>query len=98
MTHALTEDDGVRATEFAGHAATAVALAAQRAEHEQRVHHLEAALRSRPVIDQTMGVLMAQAHVTAEEAFEILRRPSQLSTISLREIAATVVADATRTR
>ena len=96
--HGLSDDDRTRATEFARHAAAAVALAAQRAENEQRLYHLEAALQSRSVIDQAMGVLMAQAHVTVDEAFGILRRRSQHSNIKLRDVAAAVVADATRKR
>jgi AmiR/NasT family two-component response regulator len=90
--------DRTRATEFARRAAAVVALAAQRADHERREHHLENALRSRSIIDQAMGVLMGQAHVTAEEAFEMLRRRSQHSNTKLRDVAATVVADAVRHR
>jgi len=96
--HGLSDDDHARAAEFARHAAAAVALAAQRAENEQRLYHLEAALQSRSVIDQAIGVLMAQAHVTVDEAFGILRRRSQHSNIKLRDVAAAVVADATRKR
>jgi GAF domain-containing protein len=96
--HGLSEADRTRATEFAHHAAAVVALAAQRADHELREHHLENALRSRSLIDQAMGVLMGQAHVSAEEAFERLRRRSQHSNTKLRDVAATVVADALRHR
>jgi AmiR/NasT family two-component response regulator len=45
-----------------------------------------------------MGVLMGQAHVTADEAFEMLRRRSQHSNTKLRDVAATIVADAVRHR
>jgi GAF domain-containing protein len=97
-THGLSEADRTIATEFARHAAAVVALAAQRADHELREHHLENALRSRSIIDQAMGVLMGQAHVTADEAFEMLRRRSQHSNTKLRDVAATIVADAVRHR
>jgi GAF domain-containing protein len=94
--HAMTGPDRARAAEFAGHAAGAVALAAQLAEHAQREHRLEAALRSRSTIDQAMGVLMAQARITADEAFEVLRRRSQNANVKLRDVAAAVIAEATR--
>ena len=92
----FSEAGRARATEFAGYAAGTVALAAQRAEQEQRERHLATALSSRSTIDQAMGVLMAQARVTADEAFEILRRRSQHSNVKLRDVAATVIADAAR--
>jgi len=90
---ALTEADRARAAEFAGRAAAAVALAVQLAEHRQREHHLELALQSRSTIDQAMGVLMAQARISADEAFEILRRRSQHANVKLRDVAAAVVAE-----
>jgi GAF domain-containing protein len=96
--HGLSEADRTRATEFARHAAAVVALAAQRADHELRELHLENALRSRSMIDPAMGVLMGQARVSAAEAFEMLRRRSQHSNTKLRDVAATVVADATQHR
>ncbi len=94
--HALTDADRARAAQFAGYTAGAVALAAQLAEHEQREHHLETALRSRSTIDQAMGVLMAQARITADEAFEVLRQRSQHANVKLRDVAAAVIAEATR--
>jgi GAF domain-containing protein len=94
--HALTEGDRARATQFAGFAAGAVALALQLAEHEEREHHLETALRSRSTIDQAMGVLMAQAHLTADEAFETLRQRSQHTNTKLRDVAIAVIAEAAR--
>jgi AmiR/NasT family two-component response regulator len=45
-----------------------------------------------------MGVVMAQARISADEAFEILRRRSQAANIKLRDIAASVIAEATRPR
>ena len=39
--------------------------------------HLERALANRDVIGQAKGILMAQSKVSADEAFELLRRASQ---------------------
>ena len=94
--HTFSEADHARAAELAGYTAATVALAAQRAELERRERHLETALSSRSTIDQAMGVLMAQARVTADEAFEILRQRSQHSNVKLREVAALVITEALR--
>lgn len=51
----------------------------------------DAALGSRSVIDQALGILMAQQRCTASEAFELLRRASQRRNRKLREVAADLV-------
>ena len=65
---------------FATHAAVALAGA----QHDEQ---MQKALRGRDVIGQAKGILMAQQHVTADEAFDILRRASQRMNIKLRELA-----------
>ena len=59
---------------------------------------VETSLRSRSVIDQAMGVLIGQAGITPEEAFEPLRLRSQSLNIKLRDVAADVIAEARRQR
>jgi GAF domain-containing protein len=83
--NSLTEADRARAAHSAAHAAGAVALALRLAEREERERHLETALRSRSVIDQAMGVLIGQAGITADQAFEVLRLRSQSLNVKLRE-------------
>jgi GAF domain-containing protein len=53
--------------------------------------NLRRAMESRAVIEQAKGVLMAQRHVDAEQAFEILREASQRYNRKLRDIAAGIV-------
>ena len=65
---------------FATHAAVALAGA----QHDE---HLQNALQTRDVIGQAKGILMAQQDVSADEAFDILRRASQRMNIKLRELA-----------
>ncbi len=48
---------------------------------------LQTALESRAVIDQAIGVLMAQNRCTAAEAMQILRRASQARNVKLRDLA-----------
>jgi hypothetical protein len=47
----------------------------------------EAALSSRDLIGQAKGILMATEQVTAEEAFDLLRRTSQALNVKLRDVA-----------
>jgi GAF domain-containing protein len=53
---------------------------------------LRDALRSRDVIGQAKGVVMAQQHVDEEEAFAILVQASQRSNVKVREISRRIVA------
>lgn len=68
------------ATVFAAHAAVAL----NAARREEQFHD---ALASRDVIGQAKGLLMAREGITADEAFETLRRGSQRLNIKLREVA-----------
>jgi GAF domain-containing protein len=76
---------------FAEDAARAVVVAAH-AEQQARVNtDLKQAMASRSVIDQAMGVVMAQNRCGPEEAFGILRRASQHRNAKLRDIATQIV-------
>jgi GAF domain-containing protein len=72
-----------------------VELAVSQAELADLAAHLRAALASRAVIDQALGIIMAQQRCSAAEAFEILRRASQNRNIKLRGIAAGIVTGVT---
>ncbi|MEZ0448695.1 GAF and ANTAR domain-containing protein [Cellulomonas sp. ICMP 17802] len=52
---------------------------------------LRAAIVSRSVIDQAIGVIMAQNRCSEDDAIAILRTASQHRNIKLRDVAATVV-------
>jgi GAF domain-containing protein len=77
---------------FAAHGAGALQIAALRHQDARLVNQLEAALSSRSVIDQAIGVLMAEQRCTAEEAFNVLRAHSQNSQRKIRDIAVDLVA------
>jgi AmiR/NasT family two-component response regulator len=53
---------------------------------------MEAALRSRDVIGQAKGMLMARSQVDEDEAFRILTRASQRMNVKVAEVAARLVA------
>ena len=68
-----------------------LALAVGRAEQAHLVGGLRAALATRAVIDQALGIVMARRQCTSDEAFAILREASQNRNIKLRDVAAGVV-------
>ncbi|TFV45402.1 GAF and ANTAR domain-containing protein [Blastococcus sp. TF02A-35] len=71
--------------------AVAIANADAHAQMADQARNMRIAMESRAVIEQAKGVLMAQRHVTAEQAFEILREASQRYNRKLREIAVGIV-------
>ncbi|WP_158580666.1 GAF and ANTAR domain-containing protein [Cellulomonas rhizosphaerae] len=52
---------------------------------------LRAALASRAVIDQAIGVILAQNRCSEDEALKILRAASQHRNVKLRDVAASIV-------
>src|SRR2546421_9667041 len=80
---------------LAGQAAIAVTAALRHYDEVTLSDHLRIALSSRSVIDQAIGIVMAQRRCSPEEAFATLRTISQRRNIKLRDIAAELV-DATR--
>ena len=77
---AFDADDRVVGSVFAAHAAVALSAAVKQQQ-------LEDALESRDVIGQAKGILMAREEVTADEAFDMLRRGSQRLNVKLRTLA-----------
>lgn len=76
---------------FAVQASTALLLARRHAESTETTRQLEAALRSRSVIDQAMGMIMGQQRCSADEAFAVLRSHSQHTNRKLRVVAEELV-------
>jgi GAF domain-containing protein len=76
---------------FAEEASRALELAVRLAERSEMSVHLQAALASRAVIDQALGIVMGQNRCTADEAFELLRSISQNRNVKLRDIATDIV-------
>ena len=64
-------------------------------EHTENAN-LRIALNSRSIIDQAIGILIAQQQCTVEDAFALLRQASQGRNVKLRDVAAQVVASAQR--
>ena len=81
---------------FAVPAAVTAATAQVLADSQRLADNLGEALRSRAVIDQAKGILMALHGCDADRAFELLREASQTSHRKLRDVAQEIVADISR--
>jgi GAF domain-containing protein len=80
-----------RADLFAAQASTALTLMLHQVHQTGITRQLEQALDSRSVIDQALGILMAQQRCTADQAFRLLRLHSQNNNLKLRDVAAELV-------
>jgi GAF domain-containing protein len=80
---------------FASQCAAALTLILRHSAQSEIQQQLAAALASRSVIDQAIGVLMGQQRCTAAEAFELLRQASQHRNRKLRELAADLITNVT---
>lgn len=69
---------------FATHASLALG-------HAREVDDLNAAMETRSLIGQAMGILMERYRIDAEHAFHFLTRTSQESNTKLRDVAAEII-------
>jgi GAF domain-containing protein len=84
------------ATAFASYAAVAVANAGVYATTGTLAANLQRALESRAVIDQAKGILMSRHGLSADAAFDLLSKESQLANRKLRDIAEDLVREVQR--
>jgi transcriptional regulator with GAF, ATPase, and Fis domain len=80
-----------RAEGLAEEASRALRLALRLSDQVQLTRHLQTAMASRSVIDQALGIIMAQNRCTATEAFTVLRRASNHRNLKLRDVAQDIV-------
>ncbi len=76
---------------FARNASVAVGIAARMAQQAVLTEQLRTSLASRSVIDQALGIIMAEQRCSAADAFAILRGASQNRNIKLRRVAEDIV-------
>ena len=86
------------AAAFAVQASVALANAQAYWEAKEVAEHLNEAMKSRAVIEQAKGMLMAAQGCTADEAFDLLVRASQRSNRKLRDVAGELVMNARKRR
>jgi hypothetical protein len=90
-TAAFGADDRANGLLLAALAGLAFSSAQSQEDEERRTAYLHAALDTREVIGQAQGILMERERITADEAFDMLRRASQHLNLKLREVAQTLV-------
>jgi GAF domain-containing protein len=83
--------DRARALILATLASHAVAAARSHKAEEDRAEHLTSALLTRETIGQAQGILMERERISADQAFDVLRRASQRLNIKLRDVAQNLV-------
>jgi GAF domain-containing protein len=88
---AFSPTDEETAEVFAAHASFVLANAEAYWKSRRVSEQLEDALASRAVIEQAKGVIIEQSGVSADEAFDVLRRASQRQNRKLRDVAADIV-------
>ncbi len=89
--HAFTPESVGLAEAFAGYAGVAVANAALYQSAAQEARHMHQALKTRARIEQARGILMANHRCSADEAFLLLIRASQLQNRTLHDVAVELV-------
>ena len=80
-----------RAARFAENASGALAFALRLSSYAALTDQLRSSVASRTVIDQAIGVIMAQERCGQVRAFSLLRSASQNRNVKLRDIAAAIV-------
>jgi len=91
---AFGQQETRRAVTFARHAAGALTLALRMASCLDLNDQLKSSMVSRAVIDQAVGVIMATEHCPNDQAFALLRSVSQNTNVKLRDLAASIVTEA----
>jgi len=88
----FSAEDEALGVELASAAAIVLANTSAYWEASQLSEQLGEAMRSRAVIEQAKGILMARSpQLSADDAFDLLRKASQRENVKLREIAQRIV-------
>ena len=91
LPRAFNATDRAQGLIFATHASMALSVAQSQASERGRSTNLQSALLSREIIGQAQGILMERERITADQAFDLLRRSSQHLNLKLRDVAQELV-------
>jgi transcriptional regulator with GAF, ATPase, and Fis domain len=89
--HAFGVIDRAKGLLLAALAGVALTAAQGHDEQQRRTDNLLGALATREVIGQAQGILIERERITADQAFDILRRASQHLNLKLRDVAQALV-------
>jgi len=95
--HTFDDAEVVELSELRDDVSRAISLALRHFDVTTQRDQLHQALGTRRVIDQALGIIMAQNRCSAEEAFGILRQASQNRNVKVRVLAADLIRSATGT-
>ena len=93
--HVFDADEQVILEDFRIDASRAIALALRYQQLADENQHLQVGMASRRVIDQAVGMIMAQNRCSSTDAFEMLRKASQNRNVKLRELARMIITSGT---
>jgi ANTAR domain/GAF domain len=93
---ALAEEQVARAVPFAEQLAAAIQSVDAHRSTAKLARDMAEAMRSRAVIEQAKGILMAESRIDADAAFDRLTQLSQRANIKLRDVARRLVDERTR--
>jgi AmiR/NasT family two-component response regulator len=91
LPHAFGATDRAKGAILAALAGAAIGASARQADLRSQNVNLQNALVSRELIAQAQGILMERERVSADEAFDILRRASQHLNEKLRDVAQNLI-------
>jgi ANTAR domain/GAF domain len=92
----LSDDQVRRAVPFADQLASAILSVDAHRSTAKLARDMAEAMRTRAVIEQAKGIIMADQRIDADAAFEQLVRLSQHANIKLREVARRLVDERTK--
>ncbi|MFG1702292.1 GAF and ANTAR domain-containing protein [Nonomuraea sp. M3C6] len=87
----FTDETRVAVRVTAEHIGVLYRTALDAARMREIAAQLREALTTRAIIDQALGIVMAQRRCTSHQAFEVLRHVSQDKNVKLHQVAATIV-------
>jgi GAF domain-containing protein len=88
---AFTEEDIANVSAFADQASASLTLVMRHSEQLELEEQLRNALSTRAVIDQALGIIMAQQRCNSTEAFAVLRKASQDRNVKVADIASELI-------
>jgi GAF domain-containing protein len=89
--HGFGDDERAALGQFCEEASRAISLALRHDALTRQNDHLHTAMASRRLIDQAIGIVMAQNRCSSDDAFGILRQASQNRNIKVRDLAALII-------
>jgi GAF domain-containing protein len=91
----FTADDIDNVSAFAAQASASLTLVMRHSEQLALEEQLRNALSTRAIIDQALGIIMAQQRCNSTEAFAVLRKTSQDRNVRVAEIASELILQVT---